>query len=166
MILSIIAALDEQGGIGFQNQMPWHLPADLRRFKELTMGHHLILGRKTYQSIGSPLPGRKMIVLSRNPEYGLVGSQVVSSLEDALEAARDAGESEVFVIGGGEIYQMALPLADRMYITRVHTSSQTDVFFPAFDPDNWLKICQQTFPEDQDNPFRYTFSILVRKINP
>ena len=166
MILSIIAALDEQGGIGFENQMPWHLPGDLRRFKNLTMGHHLILGRKTYQSIGIPLPGRTMIVLSRDPATKLAGTQVVSSLEAALEAARDAGENEAFVIGGGEIYQLALPLTERMYLTRVHTSSQSDVFFPAFDPANWLKICEQTFPEDQDHPFGYTFSFLIRETRP
>ena len=166
MILSIIAALDEQGGIGLRNQIPWHLPDDLRRFKQLTMGHHLILGRKTYQSIGGPLPGRKMIVLSRNPGYKLAGSQVVSSLKDALAAAREAGENEVFVIGGGEIYQKALPLADRMYLTRVHTSSQADVFFPQYEADNWLRICEQSFPEDQDNPIGYTFSFLIRKLSP
>lgn len=166
MIISIIAALDEQGGIGFENQMPWHLPADLRRFKNITMGHHLLLGRKTYQSIGGPLPGRKMIVLSRNPDCKLAGSQVVSSLEEGLEAARKAGENEVFMIGGGEIYRLALPLADKMYLTRVHTSSQADVFFPAFDPGNWSAICQQDFPADEENPFSYTFSYLTRKNKP
>jgi dihydrofolate reductase len=166
MIVSIIAALDEGGGIGFENQIPWHLPGDLSRFKKLTMGHHLILGRKTYQSIGKPLPGRKMIVLSRNPEYELADGQVASSLQDALEMAGDAGESEAFVIGGGELYQVALPLAERMYLTHVHTTIQADVFFPAFDSDNWLKICEQVFPGDQANPIAYTFTYLIRKISP
>ena len=166
MILSIIAALDEQGGIGFNNQIPWHLPDDLKRFKMLTMGHHLILGRKTYHSIGKPLPGRKMIVLSRNPDLKLDDCQVASSLKDALQIARDQGDSEVFVIGGGEIYQMALPMADKMYLTHVHITSQADTYFPEFDPDNWLKICEQTFPEDQGNPFGYTFTYLIRNISP
>jgi dihydrofolate reductase len=165
MILSVIAALDDQGGIGIENQLPWHLPGDLSQFKKLTMGHQLILGRKTYQSIGKPLPGREMIVLSRNPDFKLEDSQVVSSWEDALQTAREAGEKEVFVIGGGEIFELALPLAERMYLTRVHTISQADAFFPEFDPDQWLKICEQTFPEDQDNPFSYTFTYLIRKID-
>lgn len=166
MILSIIAALDDQRGIGYQNRIPWHLPGDLSRFKMITMGHHLILGRKTYQSIGKPLPGRKMVVLSRDPEYTLEGSLVASSLQEGLQIARDAGENEVFLIGGAEIYEMALPIADRMYLTEVHTTSQADVFFPDYEPNNWLKICQQEYSADQDNPFGYTFLYLIRKISP
>ncbi len=166
MILSIIAALDEQGGIGFQNRIPWHLPGDLARFKMITMGHHLLLGRKTYQSIGKPLPGRKMVVLSRDPEYRLEGSLVASSLQEGLQMARDAGENEVFLIGGGEIYKMALPIVDRMYLTVVHTTSQADVFFPDYEPNDWLKICQQEYSADQDNPLGYTFQYLIRKISP
>jgi dihydrofolate reductase len=166
MILSIIAALDEEGGIGFNNQIPWHLPGDLGRFKKLTMGHHLILGLKTYQSIGKPLPGRMMIVLSRNPEYKLTGGLVADSLQDALRIAQDAGESEAFVIGGAEIYQLALPIADRMYLSHVHTTSQADVFFPEYDHENWLRICEQEFPADQANPIGYTFMHLIRKISP
>ena len=166
MILSIIAALDEGGGIGFENQIPWHLPGDLGRFKKLTMGHHLILGRKTYQSIGKPLPGRMMIVLSRNPETKLTGSLVAGSLQDALQIARDAGESEAFVIGGADIYQLALPIADRMYLSHVHTTSKADVYFPAYEAENWLKICEQEFPADEANPFGYTFTHLIRKTTP
>lgn len=166
MILSIIAALDEKCGIGFEDQIPWHLPGDLGRFKKLTMGHHLILGRKTYQSIGKPLPGRTMIVLSRNPEFKLDGGLVAGSLEDGLRIAQDAGESESFVIGGAEIYQLALPLADRMYLSYVHTTSEADTYFPAYEPENWLKICEQEFLPDQDNPFGYTFTYLIRKISP
>ena len=166
MILSIIAALDERGGIGYGNNIPWHLPGDLSQFKKLTMGHHLILGRKTYQSIGKPLPGRMMIVLSRDPELKLPESQVVSSFEEGLQIAREAGEKELFVIGGAEIYQMALPIVDRIYLTRVHMTSQADVFFPEFDPENWLKICEQDFPADQDGSPGYTFNYLIRKISP
>ena len=166
MILSIIAALDEEGGIGFENQIPWHLPGDLGRFKKLTMGHHLILGRKTYQSIGKPLPGRMMIILSRNPDYTLAGSLVAGSLQDALEIARDAGESEAFVIGGADIYQLALPLADRMYLSHVHTTIKADVYFPEYETENWLKICEQEFPADEANPVGYTFTHMIRKISP
>jgi len=165
MILSIIAALDAQGGIGFQNQIPWHLPRDLVRFKNITMGHHLILGRKTYQSIGKPLPGRQMIVLTRNPEYRLEGSRLASSFEEALVMARKEGECEAFVIGGAEIYRLALPLADRMYLTHVSTVSQADVYFPAYSSDDWIEICKQGFPLDPDNPFPTTFQFFVRKIS-
>lgn len=166
MILSLIAALDERGGIGFENRIPWHLPGDLARFKKLTMGHTLILGRKTYLSIGNPLPGREMIVLSRNPEYHLEEAPVVQSLEEALQMARDGGENEVFVIGGADIYRLALPLADRMYLTRLHITSQADVYFPDFDAEEWVTICEQGFPADQANPIACTFSCLVRKIKP
>jgi dihydrofolate reductase len=165
MIVSIIAALDGEGGIGYQNRMPWHLPGDLSRFKKLTMGHHLILGRKTYESIGGPLPGRKMIVLSRNPAYDLADCLLASSLEEGLDVAREAGEKEVFVIGGAEIYQIALPIADRMYLTRVHTISPADSYFPEFDLEEWLKICEQAFPADQDNPFETTLMCLIRKVS-
>ena len=165
MILSIIAALDERRGLGFENQLSWHLPADLARFKKLTMGHYLILGRKTYQSIGKPLPGRKMIVLSKNPDYILEGAQVVNSFQRALQIAREAGENECFVIGGAEIYKLALPITDRMYLTYVHTVSQADVFFPEFEDENWLKICEQGFQPDQDNPYGSTFTHLIRKLS-
>jgi dihydrofolate reductase len=166
MILSIIAALDDGRGIGIKNQLPWHMPGDLRRFRMLTMGHHLILGRKTYQSIGKPLPGRQMIVLSRNTEFDVVDGQVVSTLEEALQVAREAGESEAFISGGADIYQQALPLVEKMYLTRIHTTSQADVFFPEFDSQEWQKICEQTYPADQENPFVYTFTYLIRKISP
>jgi dihydrofolate reductase len=166
MIISIIAALDEEGGIGYQNRLPWHLPGDLSRFKKLTMGHHLILGRKTYESIGGPLPGREMIILSRNPDYSVTDSQVASTLEKGLGIVREGDEKEVFVVGGAEIYQAALPLADRMYLTHVHTVSQADSFFPKFDQDDWLMICEQSFPADQDNPIETTFTCLIRKISP
>ena len=163
MILSIIAALDEGGGIGFENQIPWHLPGDLGRFKKLTMGHHLILGRKTYQSIGKPLPGRMMIVLSRNPDCTLAGSLVASSLQDALRIAREAGESEAFVIGGAEIYQEALPLADHLYLTVVHTNVEADTFFPEFKEIDWSLICTQDIPADEKNSLATTFKSFVRK---
>lgn len=162
MILSIIAALDEEGGIGFENQIPWHLPGDLGRFKKLTMGHHLILGRNTYQSIGKPLPGRRMIVLSRNPDYRLAGSLVAGSLQDALHIARDAGESEAFVIGGAETYQEALPLADHLYLTVVHTSVEADTFFPEFEEKDWSLICTQDIPADEKNSLATTFKFFVR----
>jgi dihydrofolate reductase len=163
MIISLIAALDENGGIGFHNSIPWHLPSDLARFKNLTMGHHLILGRRTYQSIGKPLPGRQMIVLSRNPDYSPPGCLRAPSLADALDLARSRQEKEVFVIGGGEIYRQALTSADRFYLTRVHTTAEVDTYFPEWDRTDWEQICSQALPADDRNPFNSTFSCLIRK---
>lgn len=162
MIISIIAAMDENNGIGIDNKMPWHLPTDLMRFKKITMGHHLILGRKTFQSIGGPLPGRQMIVLSRNPEFKAAGCLVSRSLDEALQLAEAAGEKEVFVVGGGEIYHEALPLVDRMYLTLVDTKAESDTNFPQFDRKNWEVICEQDFPEDSKNPLAHTFRYLVQ----
>ena len=163
MIISIIAAMDEKWGIGIDNKMPWHLPADLKRFKKITMGHHLIMGRKTYQSIGNPLPGRTMIILSRNPDYQAEGCLLSSSLAEALERARDAGEKEIFVVGGGEVYREALPLVDRLYLSYVHTSQPADTHFPRFEESDWSLICEQVFPVDDDNPLAHTFKQFVRK---
>lgn len=163
MIVSLIAAVDREGGIGFQNQIPWDLPGDLARFKKITMGHHLILGRKTFQSIGGPLPGRQMIVLSRNPVFDAEGCQTASSLPEAIEQARSRGEGEVFVIGGGEIYQQALPLADRLYLTQVGASLEADAHFPDWQESDWEEICGQEFSPDERNPYPISFRILIRK---
>ncbi|MFL7814349.1 MAG: dihydrofolate reductase [Anaerolineales bacterium] len=163
MIVSLIAALDENDGIGFQNSIPWHLPSDLARFKKLTMGHHLILGRKTYLSIGKPLPGRVMIVLSRNPDFKPDGILRVNSLSEALDLAIGRGEKEVFVVGGAEVYRESLESADRFYLTRVHTRSEVDTFFPEWNEADWEAICTQELPADGRNPFRTTFTFLIRR---
>ena len=157
MIISLIAALDENRGIGWKNQLPWHLPADLARFKDQTMGHTLIAGRKTYQSIGAALPGRKMIVLSRDPDFSTEDTLLARSMDDALQLARDMEAREVFVIGGAEIYQEALPLADYLYLSHVHGVFEADVFFPELDPLDW-DICEEEyFPEDELNEFPHTY---------
>ena len=126
MIVSLIAALDEAGGIGKDGGLPWRLSADLRRFKALTMGHHLIVGRKTYVSIGRPLPGRTLIVLTRDPTFAAPGCLLAASLEQALALAGRRGESEAFIGGGGEIFAQAMPLAGRLYLTHVHTLAACD----------------------------------------
>lgn len=164
MIISLIAALDENGGIGFQNSIPWHLPSDLARFKKLTMGHHLILGRKTYLAIGKPLAGREMIVLSRNPDFRPQGILRVDSYPEALNQASKRGEKEVFVVGGAEIYREALDSADRFYLTRVHTQAEVDTVFPDWNEADWEVICSQEIPADARNPFRTTFTCLIRKL--
>jgi dihydrofolate reductase len=157
MIISIIAAVDENGGIGFKNQIPWHLPADLARFKVLTMGHFLLLGRKTYQSIGSALPGRQMIILTRNLEFEAPDCITTESLNEALEMAETAGEDEVFIIGGAEIYLEALPLADRLYLTRVHSGFEVDVYFPVIDNEDWDLVVEEFYPPDEKNLIPHTY---------
>jgi len=163
MIISIIAAMDKNQGIGVDNKVPWHLPADLKRFKRITMGNHLILGRKTYQSIGGTLPGRQMIILSRNPEFSAESCLVCRSFDEALQLAEAAGEKEVFVVGGGEIYQEALSLVDRMYLSLVNVTAEADTHFPQFDRAAWSVICEQDFPADDKNSLAHTFSYIVRK---
>ena len=163
MIISIIAALDEQGGIGFENQIPWHLPADLARFKKLTMGHHLILGRKTYESIGSALPGRQMIVLTRNPDFKDPDCITAPTLDGALTLAENAGENEIFIIGGAEIYRETLPLANQLYLTVVHASAEADTYFPEFEESDWSLISLEEIPADEKNLLATTFKHLARK---
>jgi dihydrofolate reductase len=164
MIVSIIAAMDQNQGIGIDNKMPWHLPADLKRFKRVTMGHHLILGRKTYQSIGKKLPGRKMIVLSRNADFLPEHAEKCTSLEEALELAQNAGEKEVFIIGGGQVYQESLPQAERLYLSFVQTKAEADTYFPQLELSNWSLICKQEFLTDEENPYGHTFKQFVRKV--
>ena len=165
MIISLIAAMDEKRGIGIDGQLPWHLPADLKRFKSITMGHHMIMGRKTYESIGRPLPGRTTIIITRNPRYQPEGCLVAHSLETALEFARLDNEEEVFIIGGGEIFDQAIRIADRIYLTRVHTSLSADVYFPEFSTEEWSISDSKYRPSDDNNQYPITFDILNRVIN-
>ena len=165
MIISIIAAMDENGGIGFENQIPWHLPADLARFKELTMGHHLVAGRKTFQSIGSALPGRQMVVLTRNLEFEAPNCLRAGSLDEAISIAEEAEENELFVIGGAEIYQEALPIANHLYLTIVHTCVEVDTYFPEIDGSKWSQVCEQDITADEKNSLATTFKHLVKKSN-
>jgi dihydrofolate reductase len=163
MIISLVVAMDECNGIGQDNRLPWHLSADLKRFKALTMGHYLIMGRKTYESIGRPLPGRVMLVITRSVDYQAAGCRIAHSLQEALVIAEQAGETEAFVIGGGQIFAQALPLADRIYLTRVHTISEADVFFPPFDIEDWTIQATSEVPADEKNQFSSTFIVLARR---
>lgn len=169
MKISLIAALDESRGIGLRGALPWRLSEDLKRFKRLTMGHHLIMGRKTFEAIGRPLQGRVSIVLSQNPVYDLEvdiretnGVCVAQSIEEALEIARQSGEEEVFIIGGGEIFNLALPIADRVYLTLVHTVGEADTFFPTMDPEEWEEQHKEFIPADERNDYPSTFYIVER----
>ena len=132
MIISIIAAMAENRVIGINGRLPWHLPTDLARFRELTMGHPVIMGRKTFETIGKPLPGRTNVVVSRQQDYHCENCIVASNLNEALASVRDA--PEIFICGGGEIYRLALPMADRIYLTTVHENSIGDTTFPEIPP--------------------------------
>ncbi|HEX7150992.1 MAG TPA: dihydrofolate reductase [Thermoanaerobaculia bacterium] len=160
MTISIIAALADNGIIGRDNQIPWRLSSDLKRFKALTMGHHLIVGRKTFESIGRVLPGRKMVVITRDASYTAEGVQVVHSLDEALRVA-DV-EAHTFVGGGSEIYAQALHLADRMYLTRVHAEVEGDAVFPEFDEVEWSLVDAEHFEADDKNEFPYSFLTYTR----
>jgi dihydrofolate reductase len=163
VIVSIIAAMDRRRGIGVDNQLPWRLSADLKRFRELTMGHHIIVGRKTFESIGRPLPGRRMIVVTRDKNHQAEGCDVVHTVEDAIELARGRGESEVFVCGGAEIYAQTIGIADRMYLTFVDAEVAADIFFPEFDEREWREQESVYHPPDEKNQYPFTFKLLLRR---
>jgi dihydrofolate reductase len=163
LIISLLVAADEAGGIGVENRLPWRLSSDLKKFKELTMGHHLIMGRKTFESIGRALPGRTSIVITRNLDYQAEGVLLAHSLPEALEMAQEAGEEEAFVIGGGEIFFQALTIAHRIYLTRVHANVKADVFFPVLDLDEWEEEHSEFHPPGDRDEYPYTFYFFRRK---
>jgi dihydrofolate reductase len=162
MNISLIAAIAANGVIGRDNALPWRLRDDLRWFVQKTQGHHVIMGRKQYQSIGHSLPRRPNLVISRNPDFA-ADCPVVGSLERALELARSAGESEAFIIGGAEIYALALPLADTFYRTRVLADVPGDVFFPKLDPSAWDVQLESEHAADERNEFAFVIETLRRK---
>jgi dihydrofolate reductase len=162
VIVSIIAAMDRKRGIGFDNRLPWRLSADLKRFRDLTMGHHIIVGRKTFESIGRPLPGRRMIVVTRDRNYKAEECDVAHSVEDAIRLARERGESEVFICGGAQIYAQSIEIADRMYLTFVDADVAADTFFPAVDEREWSERESSYQPADEKNQYPFTFRLLVR----
>ncbi len=160
MTLSLIAAIASNQVIGWNNRLPWKLPADLKRFKSLTMGHHLLLGRKTFESIGRPLPGRTMVVITRRKNYTPSGVQVAHSLQEALQIA--AGDSEVFIAGGAQIYRQSLPLANRLHLTRIDCDFQGDAYFPRFEESQWRLVECTKMEADEDNPYPYRFLLYER----
>lgn len=163
MIISLLVAMDEKRGIGKDGKLPWRLSSDLKRFRELTMGHHLIVGRKTFEAIGKPLPGRQTIVVTHNPSYTFEGCLIAGSVEAALALAESRGENEAFVIGGADIYAQALAVADRVYLTEVHADVDADTFFPEFDRSNWIEKECSFQPADEKNQHACTFRWLERK---
>ncbi len=151
--IALIAAIGNNRELGKDNTLLWHMPADLKYFKKMTMGCAMIMGRKTYDSIGRPLPGRRTLVVTHNSTFTAPGTEVYHSLEAALEACKNSGR--VFVAGGAEIYQLALPLAHVMFLTHVHGNFDADTYFPAFSED-WTCVHREPFPADEQNAFAYT----------
>lgn len=160
MKISLIVAMDKQRLIGRQNQLPWRLPADLKYFKNVTLGKPVLMGRKTYESLGKPLPGRQNIIITHNTNFIAEGCEIAHSLEAAFDLCKDA--DEIMVIGGAQLYQAALPYAQRLYITWVHGDFKGDTFFPAWSPDEWNEISRESHDIDDKNLFPYTFVILER----
>ena len=151
-MISLIVAHDKNRVIGYENKMPWHLPGDLQYFKEMTMGKPVVMGRKTFESIGRPLPGRRNIIISRNDSYKAEGIEVVSSLDEALQLTKDV--EETMVIGGEQILRLAMPLADRLYITLIDAEFKGDTYFPAYE--NWqLVSCQDKLTSNEGFTFQY-----------
>lgn len=161
--ISIIAAVADNYAIGKSNKLPWHLPADLRHFKQLTTGHAVLMGKRTYESLpNGPLPNRKNIVLTSVLSEGVnEGYYEADSLEDALELCEH--EDKVFIIGGGAVYRQSLDIADSMYITWVHAEFAADAFFPEIDFDQWIEISREDFPIDEKNPHPYSFVYYEKK---
>ena len=157
MTISLIAVLGKNNEIGKGNELLCRLPADLKHFKTITSGHTIVMGRKTFESLpNGSLPDRRNIVISRNTRLKIENAEVYSSLDYALLKCID--EAEIFIIGGAQIYEQALPVADKLYITRIHASfSEADVFFPPIDRNIWKETSRETFPSDEKNPYPFTF---------
>ena len=166
MRLAMIAAQSLNRVIGINNKLPWYLPGDLKYFKQVTLGKPIVMGRKTFESIGRPLPGRTNIVITRDIEWAHPGVRVVHGLDEGVELAESLahidGVEEAVVIGGAEIYSLCLPRADRLYLTQVHAEVEGDAFFPAFNPDDWHEVARDDFKAEGPNPYDYSFIVLDR----
>lgn len=164
--LAVIVAVADNGVIGRNNSLPWHLPEDLRYFKRVTLGKPVVMGRKTFESIGRPLPGRANIVITRSHEWSVDGASVVNSLDEALRLAADIaaldGTDELMVIGGAEIYTNAIPLAQRLYLTQVHADVEGDARLPEIDWSRWREVSRERFAASEDNPYDYSFVVFER----
>ena len=163
MIISAIAAMSKNRVIGKDNKIPWHLPTDLKYFKRTTLHHHIILGRKCYESIGRPLPKRTNIIVTRNKKYEAEGCVIVGSIEEALKYARNRKASEVFIAGGGQIYEQSMDLWDKLYLTEVALEVEGDVYFPEISDRQWIMTSEKSYITDDINPYNYTFKIYERK---
>jgi len=160
MIVAIIVAIGENHAIGKNNQLLWHMPKDLKHFKDVTSGRTIIMGRKTFDSVGKPLPKRRNIVVTRQ-DITIPGCEVVKSIEDGLALCE--GDDEVFIGGGAEIYKLAMHLTDRIYLTIIHKSFDADTFFPEIDKNVWKEVSREDYQPDEKNPLPYSFITLERQ---
>jgi dihydrofolate reductase len=158
MIISFVVAIAENNAIGKDNGLLWHLPTDLKHFKQITNGHTIIMGRKTFDSMGKPLPNRRNIVITRNADLKIEGAEVTTSVDDALALCKT--EEEVFIIGGAEIYKEALDKTDRIYLTTVHQRFEGDAYFPELDRSKWVETAREEHQPDEKNNIAFTFSTL------
>lgn len=166
MIISLIAAVSENNVIGRDNDLIWHLPADIQFFKEKTIGHCVLMGRKNYESIPlkyRPLKGRTNIVITGNRNFSEKGIEVANSIQEGIEKARSKGEVELFIIGGGEVYRQSMHLSDKLYITRVHQEFEGDTYFPGIDDAIWQELKREFRQKDERNQFDMTFLEFVKK---
>ena len=154
-MITIIAAIGKNGELGKNNDLIWHLPNDLKRFKKVTAGHHVIMGRKTFESLGKPLPNRTNIIITRNAAYTAEGCVIVNSLQEAIEAAQE--DENPFILGGAQIYKQALEIADVLDLTRVDASLEADAFFPEIDPEKWKEVAREKHQKDERHDYNYSF---------
>ncbi len=161
-MITIIAAIAKNNALGKDNDLIWHLPADLKRFKKVTSGHHILMGRNTFESIGKPLPNRTSVIITRNQDYFKDGCLIANSIEEALEISKD---DDAFIIGGEQIYKQAIEkgLVDKLDITIVHQDFEADVFFPKIDMDVWKEVSREDFKADEKNKYDYSFVSYTRK---
>jgi len=161
-VLSAIVAMSENRTIGKDNKLPWHLPADLKHFKEITTGHYIVMGRKTFESIGKSLPNRTNVVLSRDSQFIAPGCHVVNTIETAIDMARKDQQAEIFIIGGAEIYRQLLPKINRLYLTVVHAEVEGDAWFPELSPNEWREVSREQHQADEKNAYAYSFITMER----
>ncbi|KAA5543456.1 dihydrofolate reductase [Adhaeribacter rhizoryzae] len=161
MIASIFA-MSENRVIGKENKLPWHLPADLKFFKATTLHHPILMGRKTYESIGKPLPLRTSVIITRQPDYQVPGTLVVNSLTEAINKAQEINK-DIFIIGGAEILKEALPLIDTMYLTLIHATFEGDVYYPAYNEQDWQEVWREDHQPDEKNIYPFSFIKLLRR---
>jgi len=159
MKISSVVAMSPDRIIGLENQIPWYLPADLKFFKKVTSGHHVLMGRKCYESIGKPLPNRTNIIVTRDPYYIVTGCLIVHSIEEGIYLAKQNKEKELFIIGGGEVYNQSMPYWNKLYLTLVDYHGPGDTFFPELEWENWTRSFLEEHPADERNTLSYQFSI-------
>lgn len=160
-MIILIAAAAENNALGKDNQLLWHLPDDFKRFKQVTTGHHIVMGRKTFESFPKPLPNRTHVIISRQQYDAPEGCIVVDSLEKAIAACPE--NEDIFIIGGGEIYKLAMPVADKIDLTRVHTTKDADTFFPEINTEDWQLVSSEFHPKDDRHAYDFSFEQFIRK---